>query len=133
MELYNAIKKHKDLLKSTAQGRKDLRLALEALIVLLSPFTPHLCEEMWEKSGHREMLARHPWPEFDPELAKEERVTVVVQVNGKLRDKFEADAGVSEEEMKETALALERIRAVTGGRAPRKVICIGGKLVNIVV
>jgi leucyl-tRNA synthetase len=133
MELYNFTKKDKDDLKGTEEGRAILRLALETLIVLLAPFTPHICEEMWQMTGHKDILARHPWLPYDPELAREERVTVVVQVNGKLRDKFEADAGVSEEEMRETALALARIRAVTGGKPPRKVICVENKLVNIVV
>jgi len=70
---------------------------------------------------------------FDPELAREEKVTVVVQVNGKLRDRFEADAGAAEGELKEAALGLERIAAAIAGRTVRKVICIGDKLVNIVV
>jgi leucyl-tRNA synthetase len=133
MELYNFAKKDKDVLRETEEGRAVLRLALETLIALLAPFTPHVCEEMWQRTGHRDILSRHPWARFDPELAHEERVTVVVQVNGKLRDKFEADAGVSEEEMRDTAVALERVRAIMGGRPPRKVICVENKLVNIVV
>jgi leucyl-tRNA synthetase len=133
MELYNLIKKDKDLLRGTEEGRLALRLALEALIILLAPFTPHICEALWERTGHEDILARHAWPAFDPELAREERVTIVVQVNGRLRDKFEADAGVSERDMRETALGLERIRAVLAGKDPRKVICVENRLVNIVI
>jgi len=106
---------------------------VENLIILLSPFTPHMCEELWQRTGHRSLLARSPWPAFDPGLAKEETVTVVVQVNGRLRDKFEADADVAEQEMRERALGLERIQEFIAGKQVRKVICIENKLVNIVV
>jgi len=133
MELYNLTRKEKDSLRQGEEGRTVLRLALENMIVLLAPFTPHISEELWERTGHRDILARFPWPVFDPELAKEEIVTIVVQVNGKLRDKFEADAGIGESEMKERALALDRIRSLVAGRPVRKVICIENKLVNIVV
>ncbi len=133
MELYNLIRRVKDALEKSQDGREILRLALENLIILLSPFAPHLCEELWERTGHKELLARYPWPAFDPELAKEEKVTVIVQVNGKLRDKFEAEAGISEEDMRLRALHLERIRALVAGREVRKVICVENKLVNIVV
>ncbi len=133
MELYNLAKKEKDALRKNDAGRKILRLALENLIILLSPFTPHLCEELWERTGHRGLLARSPWPGFDPELAREEKITVIVQVNGKLRDRFEADPGIGEAEMKEQARALERIQAAIAGRTIRKIISVGNRLVNIVV
>jgi leucyl-tRNA synthetase len=133
MELYNLTRKEKDSLRRDEEGRAVLRLALESLIVLLTPFTPHLSEELWKRTGHPQLLARFPWPSCDPELAREEIVTIVVQVNGKLRDKFEADAGIGEVEMKERALALDRIRSLIAGRPVRKVICIENRLVNIVV
>jgi leucyl-tRNA synthetase len=133
MELYNLIRRAKDTLRQSQDGREVLRLALENLIILLSPFTPHLSEELWERTGHKEPLARFPWPAYDPELAKEGKVTVIVQVNGKLRDKFEAEAGISEEEMRQKAVHLERIRAIIAGREVRKIICVENKLVNIVV
>jgi leucyl-tRNA synthetase len=133
MELYNLIRKERDSLRQVEEGRAVLRLALESMIVLLAPFAPHISEELWERSGHRDLLARFRWPVFDPELAKEEWVTVVVQVNGKLRDKFEAESTVGEAEMKERALGLDRIRSLIAGRPVRKVICIENKLVNIVI
>ncbi len=133
MELFNQIKKDKDTLRQTDRDRLVLRQALETLLILLAPFSPHVSEELWQRTGHRDLLVHHSWPAFDPELAKEETVTVVVQVNGKLRDKFEAAAGVSEREMRETALNLERIRAIIAGKEVCKVICIKNKLVNIVV
>jgi leucyl-tRNA synthetase len=75
---------------------------------------------------------RSPWPEFDADLAREELVTVVVQVNGKLRDKFEAEPGLAGPEMEARALLLPKVQAALGGRPPRKVICVKDKLVNIV-
>ena len=133
MEFYNLAKKEKDILRQSGAGKDVLRLALERLIILLSPFTPHLSEELWGRTGHTGLLARFPWPDFDPELAREKKLTIVVQVNGKLRDKFEADPGIEEKEMREQALALERIQAAIAGRTVRKVICIKDKLVNVVV
>jgi leucyl-tRNA synthetase len=133
MELYNLARKEKDALRESDAGRGVLRLALERLIILLSPFTPHLAEELWERTGHSGFLARFPWPDFDPELAREEKATIVVQVNGRLRDKFEADPDIGEDNMKEQALALSRIQAAIAGRPIRKIICIENKLVNIVL
>ena len=133
MELYNLVKKEKDVLRQNDAGRGALRLALERLIILLSPFTPHLAEELWESTGHSGLLAGFSWPEFDADLAKEEKVTIIVQVNGRLRDKFEAEPGLGEKEMREQALVLNRVQAAVGGRTVRKVICITDKLVNIVV
>ncbi|MCX6563289.1 MAG: hypothetical protein NTU60_06755, partial [Candidatus Aminicenantes bacterium] len=74
-----------------------------------------------------------PWPAFDPRLAREEKATIVVEINGKIRDKFEADLGVAEDEMKAQALGLPRIRALVGDRPVRKVVCIRNKIVNIVL
>jgi leucyl-tRNA synthetase len=133
MELYNEIKKDKDLLKESEEGRALMREALEKLVVLLSPFAPYISEEMWERMGHHELLIRSPWPSYDPELAREEMVTVVVQVNGKLRDKFEVEADSPEDRVKKEALALDRIRSIVGSQPVKKVICIQNKLVNIVL
>jgi leucyl-tRNA synthetase len=133
MELYNQVKKEKDVLRSSDAGKRILRLAVEHLIILLSPFTPHLSEELWQRTGHEVLLARFPWPDFDPFLAREETVTIVVQVNGKLRDKFEAAADIGEQEMKEKALHLVRIQALIAEKQVRKVICIENRLVNIVI
>jgi leucyl-tRNA synthetase len=132
MEFLNLVKKEKDGLRETAGGRGVLRQALETLVALLSPFAPHMAEELWEKTGHAGLLMKSPWPAFDEDLAREELVTIVVQVNGKLRDKFEAEPDLAEAGMEERALALPKILAVMGGRPPRKVICVKNKLVNIV-
>jgi len=132
MEFLNLIKKERDVLRETVAGRAALGQALETLIALLAPLAPHMAEELWEKTGHDGLLTRSPWPVFDKELAREELVTIVVQVNGKLRDKFEAEPGLPENEIELRALALPKIQAVLGGRPTRNVICVKDKLVNIV-
>jgi len=133
MELTNTLRKEKSGLKDFELGRQLTRKVIENLVLLLAPFTPHLCEELWQKLGHKNMIFRHRWPEFDPLLAKEEKAVIIVEVNGKVRDKFETDLGLSEEAMKETALGLPRIRAFIGDTPVRKVVCIKNKIVNIVI
>lgn len=133
MELHNEIRRVKDQLRTSAEGRSVLRFGLEQLLTLLSPFTPHFCEELWQRTGHSTYLIKTPWPSFDPELAQEEMITVVVQVNGKLRDRFEAPAEISAEEIKARALELGRIKEIIKGKTVKKVVTVENKLVNIVI
>ncbi len=133
MELVNLIKKEKDRLRTSHQGRQLLRQALEALNLMVSPFAPHVAEELWERTGHQTLVAETPWPVYDPELAKEEMVTIVVQVNGKVRDKFEAPLDADEEELKQKALSLKRIQEILAGQQPKKIVCVKNKLVSLVV
>jgi len=106
---------------------------MKKMILLLSPFAPHLCEELWERLGYQTLVAQTPWPSYDLELAKEERVTIVVQINGKLRDKFEVERDEEEEKLKEIALGLDKIRHFLGDKKVRHLIIIKNKLINIVV
>ncbi len=133
MELTNQIRKDREGLLADAAGRAVLRQALEMLALLLGPFAPHLGEEIWSRMGRGGLLFRAAWPAYDPELARDELMTIVVQVNGKLRDKFEAAPDLAEEALMKEALALDRIKEFLGGRAPRKVIAVKNRLVNIVV
>jgi len=133
MEFTNTLRKEKDGLKDSPSGRELLGRALENLVLLLAPFTPHVCEEMWRRLGHEDLVFGAAWPSFDPALAREEKAVIVVEINGKIRDKFEADLGVPEEELKATALGLVRIQALIEGRPVRKVVCIKNKIVNIVI
>ncbi|MBN2510487.1 MAG: leucine--tRNA ligase [Spirochaetales bacterium] len=105
----------------------------EAFLLLLNPYAPHITEELWQKCGHDSSCAYESWPVYTPELTVDDTVTIVVQVNGKLRAKFEAPRDMQQEEMKTHALSLERIQELTEGAQIRKVIAVPGKLVNIVV
>ena len=103
------------------------------LVLLLAPMTPHLAHEMWERLGYGDMLAREPWPEWDEDLAREETVTLVVQVNGKVRDRFEVSADITAEQAEQAALASERVREWIDGQQVRRVIARPPSLVNVVV
>ena len=107
--------------------------SVEALVLVLSPFAPHLGEELWRRLGHPDSLARAPWPDWDPTLVLEDTVTVAVQVNGKLRGTLELPRGTSQQAAQDAAFAEERIRRHLEGVVVRKVIHVPDKLLNLVV
>jgi leucyl-tRNA synthetase len=108
--------------------------AVEALVLMLSPFAPHMSEELWESLGHPGGLASASWPEYDPEVAKAEQVVVPVQINGKVRSRLTVPAGTGEEELQRLALADPQVQAHISGKQIKKVVVVnGGKLVSIVV
>src|SRR5262245_54512754 len=109
------------------------RSVLDLLVLLLSPFAPHLAEELWSALGHRCTLAYEPWPTYEEALTRADEIEVPVQVNGKLRSKLMVPAGIDEEKLKAAALADEKIRGLVEGKQIRKVIVVPKKLVNIVV
>jgi len=115
-------------------SREELlyRSLWESFVLLLSPYAPHLGEELWQTLGHKESLAYQPWPEWDEELTKEELVTVVIQINGKVRSRMEIPAGTGEEEMISQALENERIKELLAGLTVRKTIAVPDKIVNLV-
>ena len=106
---------------------------------MMAPAMPHIAEELWQRGIARSGFSAeksihvHPWPRYDPELAKADVVTLVVQVNGKVRDRIEAPAGISEDQARELALASPAVQKWFEGKQVRKVIFAGGKLINIVV
>jgi leucyl-tRNA synthetase len=108
------------------------RFAAETAVSLIQPYAPHLAEELWERLGG-ERLWRHPWPIADPAMLERETVEVVLQVNGKLRDRLQVPATIGEEELVALARASERVQAHLNGGEPRKTIVVPGKLVNFVV
>ncbi len=109
------------------------RAVLDTFVLVLSPFAPHLAEELWAALGHAHTLAYEPWPGYDEALTRAEAIEVPVQVNGKLRSKVTVPAESDEATLRATALADERIRELIAGKQVRKVIVVPGKLVNIVV
>jgi len=107
--------------------------ALKMLLIILHPFVPHITEELWHAAGFSAFLINESWPAFDAGLAREDMVTIVVQVNGRLRAKFEAEADSDEEMLQKTALSLDRIMQYTDGKTVRKIIAVKNRLINIVV
>src|SRR5947209_4536999 len=124
MELCNDI--------SAAPGAPDARFATETAVSLLQPYAPHIAEELWGVLGH-ERLGEHPWAEADESQLVRDSFELVVQVNGKVRDRFEADASLSEEQLVALARGSERAAAFLDGAEPPKTIVVPGKLVNSVV
>ena len=114
-------------------GSEVFKVAVENLLLLMAAPTPHIAEELWSKLGKPYSIHQQPWPSFDPEKAKEEEITLVVQVNGKVRDRITVPAGIEDEDAKEKALASEGAQKFLEGKEPRKVIVVTGRLVNIVI
>ena len=109
------------------------REALEALVLCLSPVAPHICEEIWSQLGHESLLQEEHWPQYDPQWLQTETMTVVIQVNGKLRAQLNLPKGADENFVKEAALADERVRKYVDGKEIRKTVYVPGKLLNLVI
>jgi len=109
------------------------REAIRILLLLMAPSAPHIAEELWTSLGYPYSIHNQEWPCFDEALAREEEVTVAVQVNGKLRDKLVVPADISEEEVTTLALASERVKAYTDTGVVRKIVYVPGRIVSIVV
>ncbi|MBW1838996.1 MAG: class I tRNA ligase family protein, partial [Deltaproteobacteria bacterium] len=107
--------------------------AIEAVIVLLSPITPHIAEELWEKLGEKESILKIPWPAYDVSAMVEEEILIVIQVNGKLRSRITVPVDSSNEEVKKIALSDEKTQGWIAGKEIKKVIVVPKKLVNVVV
>jgi len=105
----------------------------ELLVTLLSPFAPHIAEEIWEKLGNKKSIFEEKWPEADESLMKDEEIEMVVQINGRVRERLIVSADVTEDEAKETALESEKVKIHIEGKEIRKIIFVPGKLINIVV
>ncbi|MDP2210267.1 MAG: leucine--tRNA ligase [Candidatus Aquicultor sp.] len=130
MELVNTLYKYNE---SAQRNPAVMREAIDSLVLLLAPFAPHLIEELWEGLGNADSVHLQTWPAFDPELAKSEEVTLVVQINGKVRDKITVAADIAEDEMKEIALASDKVKAHVGDADVKNIFIVPGKLVNIVI
>ncbi|MEK7507968.1 MAG: class I tRNA ligase family protein, partial [Patescibacteria group bacterium] len=110
------------------------RPELETFLKLLAPFAPHMAEEIWRNVlGNETSIHREAWPEFDEKLIQEEKFTLVIQVNGKVRDSVEASIGIHEEQALALALRMERIMTIMGSQKPKRVIYVQDKLINLVL
>ncbi len=129
MELRNTLQEAQ---KTALYGTAAWDEAIEALLLLLCPIAPHITEELWARRGKPYSIHQQAWPEWDKEIAAEETFTLVVQINGKVRDRIEAPVGIKEEQAKALALNSENVQRHMGEAQPRKMIYVPGKLVNIV-
>ena len=130
MELTNEIYRYKEL-EDVNLGL--LRSAAEKLVLLLSPFTPHVCEELWEALGFVEPVYKAQWPAYDEKALVKDSVEIVVQINGKVKAKLEVPSGLSKEEFEKTCMNEQAVKALTDGKDVVKVIAVPNKLLNIVV
>jgi leucyl-tRNA synthetase len=129
MELLNILQPAESASPNFAAVMKE---ALESVILLMGPFVPHITEELWSRMGHTTPLSDSSWPDYDRAAIIDEEILMVVQVNGKLRSKITVPAGTGEEELKTAALTDEKVSSFLEGQTIRKVLCVQGKLVNIV-
>ncbi len=133
MELVNLMYKYNDEVKLQGRNMALLKELTEKLLILISPITPFISEELWSRLGKSGSIHREPWPVYDEEIAREELVTIIFQVNGKLRDKADLPAGTPSEEIEKIAISSERIKKFIEGKEIIKKIIVPDKLVNIVV
>jgi len=130
MEYTNYLAKTRD---EGVIGDARWKEAVETLMLLLAPTAPHLAEELWQQTGHEYSIHNQNWPKWDEALAKDEEITLVVQVNGKLRERMTVPVSITEDEAKEKALASPKVKSHTEGKKIIKVIYVPGRLVNVVV
>ncbi|HLF87274.1 MAG TPA: class I tRNA ligase family protein [Nitrospiria bacterium] len=130
MELVNSIYLVK--LDNEKDGLVVMKEAIEAAVILLSPFAPHIAEELWTKLGHSPSIFRAGWPDYDPDIIKTDELLIVIQINGKLKGKIEIPPDLKEEEVKARVLALPKLGEWTRGKGIKKVIYVQGRLINIV-
>jgi leucyl-tRNA synthetase len=130
MELMNAIGKQSD---DTEQGRAVVQECLELVVWWLSPITPHICLQLWQTLGHDEAIVDASWPRVDEAALKQDKIELMVQVNGKLRSRIAVAADADQDAIEAVAFAEENIQRFTEGKEVRKVILVPGRLLNIVV
>ncbi|KPJ71183.1 leucine--tRNA ligase, partial [Parcubacteria bacterium DG_74_3] len=116
------------------RNKKEIgRNVIKQTLLLMAPFAPHLSEELWNQLDFGGSVHQQKWPKYDQKLVKEKIITLVIQVNGKVRDKIEVEADILEKEAQELALAREKIKKWIKGKKTKKVVFVPQKLINIVV
>jgi leucyl-tRNA synthetase len=130
MEFTNYLAKVKEERSVANSAWKE---TIDTLLLLLAPSVPHIAEELWERTGHPYSIHNQSFPSWDEKLVAEEQITLVIQVNGKLRDRVDAPVSITESEARELALSREKVRAHIDGKEIKDIIYVPGRLVNIVV
>jgi leucyl-tRNA synthetase len=136
MELVNELYAYAPITDGPARAAANpvvLSEALESLVLVLSPFAPHMADELWERLDQSGSTYHAAWPAFDAAVAAEDEITLVVQVNGKVRDRLTVPADTPGDALKEMALASQRVTEMLNGKQIRNVIVVPGKLVNVVI
>ena len=131
MELLNSTARFKDQI-DTDQDKALVQEALEIIVLMLAPIVPHFCHALWNHLGHSEAVMDAPWPISEEEALTQESITIVLQVNGKLRDRIEVPMDITKENLEQLALTNSAVKRFTDGKALRKVIVVPKRLVNIV-
>ena len=129
MTMTNALYKYRE----TLEGSPEWNAAIETLLLLMAPVTPHIAEELWVRRGKPYSIHQQTWPAYDAAAAAEELITLVVQINGKVRARIEVAADISEEDARAAALASETVQKFLDGKEPKKIMYVKGKLVSVVV
>jgi leucyl-tRNA synthetase len=128
-----AISSLMELLNYFRKIRKISKTDLEKILLIIYPFAPHIVEELWQKLGHKESAGLAKWPEYNQELIKEEKIKLIIQINGKVRDSMEVNSDISESEAREFAISSKKIDNWLAGKEIKKVIFVPNKLINIVI
>jgi leucyl-tRNA synthetase len=110
-----------------------IRESVESILLLLAPMVPHFCEELWQLTGHVQPLSETPWPKFNAQAAKDDEITLVIQINGKVRSRLLVQADQNGEKLEKKALADKKVQKFIGDKQIRKIIVVKNKLINIVV
>ncbi len=130
MELVNELYRYKEL---EERNEAFMKKAVDTLVTILSPFTPHICEEMWEILGYHQSLTAVSWPAYDEKALVRDTIEIVVQINGKVKEKLNVANNLSREELEKEALSNDKVKALTDGKNIVKVVAVPGRLVNIVI
>jgi leucyl-tRNA synthetase len=130
MELVNALYHYRE---KGGRNKAVLGATIEQLIIMVAPFAPHIAEELWQNLGKADSVHQQAWPTYDEAALALDEVEVVLQVNGKVRGRITVPAVISQEEMQEIVLNMERAKQAVEGKTVLKVVSVPGKLVNIVV
>jgi leucyl-tRNA synthetase len=133
MEMTNAVYDYRSKVAEEKQNTLVLAEAIQKAVLIIAPFCPHLADEMWARMGYQTSIHLASWPTYDEEAAKAETVEIVVQINGKVRDRLDVPAGCTAAEMEQIAMGTDKVQALIAGKPVVKVIPVPGKLVNIVV
>jgi leucyl-tRNA synthetase len=137
MELVNEVSRFDSTASADEAGEDErlrvLKKALETILLLLSPFAPHICEELWERLGHPNSIFEESWPSFEEKVIAEESILIVVQIDGRVRHRIHTAASSTEGEIKAAALSNERVQSLLRGEKVKRIVLVPNKLINIVL